>query len=110
MKYKLTTTTKTVNGVALYQIQALEDFSNVKKGDLGGWIQSEKNLSQEGMCWVYDKAQVWGRAHVSGNARVWGNAQVYDKAQVWGSAQVSGNAQVLGNAQVSGEAQVLGNA
>ena len=68
MKYKLTNT-KTVNGITLYQIQALKDFSNVKKGDLGGWIQSEKNLSKKGDCWVYGEAWVYGKAKVSGNAR-----------------------------------------
>ena len=34
----------------LYRIEALNDFSNVKKGDLGGFIESEDNLSQEGDC------------------------------------------------------------
>ena len=78
MKYRLTDKTKTVNGVKLYQIQALKDFGNVKAGDLGGWIQRERNLSQEGDCWVYDNAQVFGDAEVSdmwygGGAKVGGN-------------------------------------
>ena len=78
MKYELTDNTKTVNGVKLYQIQALKDFGNVKAGDLGGWIEKEKNLSQEGDCWVYDNAQVFGDAEVSdiwcgGGAKVGGN-------------------------------------
>ena len=35
----------------LYRIRALKDLDdNVHKGDLGGYIQSEKNLSQKGNC------------------------------------------------------------
>ena len=67
MKYKLTNT-KVMNGMTLYQIQALKDFSNIKRGDLGGWIQSKKNLSQEGECWVFSNAHVYNNAKVYGNA------------------------------------------
>lgn len=38
----------------LYRIQALRAFNNVKKGDIGGYIQSEDNLSHDLGCWVYD--------------------------------------------------------
>jgi hypothetical protein len=64
-----------MNGVTLYQIQALKDFSNIKRGDLGGWIQSKKNLSQEGECWVFSNAHVYNNAQVYGNAQVFSNAQ-----------------------------------
>ena len=40
-KFQLTTETKVFDGVTLYRIQALRDFSNVKKGDLGGWVEKE---------------------------------------------------------------------
>lgn len=39
----------------LYQIQATKDFGNIKSGDLGGWIESEDNLSQEGLAIVAPK-------------------------------------------------------
>jgi predicted acyltransferase (DUF342 family) len=104
MKYKLTNNTKKINGITLYQIQSLKDFADVKNGDLGGWIETEDNLSQEGNAWVY------GNALVSDNAWVSGNAQVFGNALVSGDARVSGNAQVFGNALVSGDARVSGNA
>ena len=44
MKYKLTESIK-FEGRTIYRIQALEDFSNVKKGDFGGYVESERNLS-----------------------------------------------------------------
>jgi carbonic anhydrase/acetyltransferase-like protein (isoleucine patch superfamily) len=140
MKYSLTTNTKQFNGVTLYQIKAQKDFGSVKKGELGGWIEKERNLSQDGSCWVCGNAQVCGDALVCGNAQVcgdalvhgdaqvhgnalvcgdalvhgdalvYGNAQVFGDALVYGNAQVCGNARVCGNAQVYGNAQVFGNA
>ena len=75
-------------GQKLFRIRAKISFCIVKKGELGGYIESEKNLSHYDDAWVY------------GNARVCGNAEVY------GNADVSGNASVYGNADVSGDAKV----
>ena len=73
-KYKLTDNTKTVNGITLYQIQSLKAFFNVEKDEVGGWIEKESNLSQDGNAWVYGDARVYGDAEVYGNARVSGDA------------------------------------
>ena len=107
MKYKLSNETKSVRGKTLYRIQALKDFGNVKKGDLGGFVQNETNLSQKGSCWiyddacVYDKAQVYEEAKVSEKAEVSGNAWIHEEAWVYGQARVFGNAEVYGKARVS---------
>jgi carbonic anhydrase/acetyltransferase-like protein (isoleucine patch superfamily) len=97
-------------GQKLYRIKAVKSFGSVKKGDLGGYIATEENLSQEGAAWVYGDAQVYGRAWVYGNAMVFGDAQVWGNAQVYVNARVYGNAKVYGNARVSGDAEVYGNA
>jgi len=110
MKYKLTENNKEINGVILYQIQALKDFGNVKEGDLGGWIEKEENLSQEGLCWIYDNAWVYGSAKVSGSASVCDNAWVCDNASVSGDARIYGSASVSGDARVYGRAHVWGHA
>ena len=113
MKYKLGNKHPTFN---LYQVVALKDFGLVKTGDLGGYVRSEKNLSQDGNAWVFGNAQVSGNAwvsedaQVSGDAQVLGDAWVSENAQVFGNAWVYGNAQVFGNAQVSENARVSGNA
>ena len=40
----------------LHRIRALRDVrEDVHAGDLGGFVQSEENLSQEGQCWVTRK-------------------------------------------------------
>ena len=63
-KYKLTDETININGITLYRIEALKDFSNVKKGDKGGFVESENNLSHDGNCWIYDDAIVYDDATV----------------------------------------------
>lgn len=102
-KYKFTGKTQTVFGVELKQIVAIADFNDVKSGDVGGWIESENNLSQSGNAWVF------GDARVFDNAKVFGDAEVFDNAKVFGNARVFGDARVFGNARVSGDARVSGN-
>ena len=67
-KYELTGEVKVKFGVTFKRIRALIDFGNVKKGELGGFIEKEENLSHENNAWVYDDAWVYGNAEVSGNA------------------------------------------
>ena len=83
MKYKLTNQTIIVNGRTLYRIKSLKKFSNVKKGDLGGYIEKVENLSQESNCWVYGNALVYGNCRVDGSALVHGNAHVYGNGRVY---------------------------
>lgn len=99
----------------LYRIQALKNFGRVKKGELGGWIQKEDNLSQEGNCWIFDEACVFDNAQIKDDAHVYDNAMVYsvgtahDNAKIYGDSQVFGCAYVRGNANVLGNAKVHGN-
>ena len=115
-KYKLTEETINVGGTALYRIEALRDFGDVKKGDKGGFIEKEDNLSQSGDCWIYgdakvcDNAMVCDNAKVSGNALVYGNGVVHDNAVVYDNANVYGNARVYGKAKVYEYAAVCDNA
>ena len=109
MKYKLTSNTKQICDVTLTQIEAVTSFSDVEQGDLGGWIESENNLSQTDNAWVYSDAKVYGNAWVSDNAEVYGHAKVSGNAEVCGHAKVSGNAWVSDNAEVYGNAQVCGD-
>lgn len=80
-KFELTAEFVTnVFGKKLFRIKALVAFGNVEKGELGGFIEKEDNLSHGGNAWV------------CGNARVSGDARVYGNALVSGDALVSGNA------------------
>lgn len=62
MKYRLTEETKKINGIILHRIECVTAFGNVKQGDLGGWVEKEDNLSQDGRAWVSGDALVYGNA------------------------------------------------
>ena len=109
-KYKLTDETINLNGATLYRIEALKDFGEIKKGNKGGFIESENNLAHEGDAWVSDNAHVYGDACVFDNARVYNNAFVSGYAQVYGNAFVYGNAWLYDNTRVCGYAWVADNA
>ena len=79
-KYSLTTNTKQWCGKTLYQIKAEMSFGLITKGELGGYIEKEENLSQENNAWVYGNAQVSGNSQVYGDALVYGDARVSAKA------------------------------
>lgn len=96
----------TVGGRRLYRISALRDFSTVCAGELGGYIESKRNLSHAGDCWIEGDAKVYGEAYVSGDAVVSYEAQVYGSALVFEHAHVYGNAKVFENAKVRGNAMV----
>lgn len=71
MKYKLTNESMiNAAGKKLFRIKALVDIEEygVKKGDLGGWIEKEDNLSQSGNAWIFGEAKVYDDAEVSGDA------------------------------------------
>ena len=95
-----------VSGHILYRIKALKDFSDVRVGDLGGYIEGKENLSQKGNCWVYNNACVFGNARVCEDAYVYGNARVFGETYVYGNAHVFDNAYVYGNARVCGNAKI----
>ena len=109
-KYELTTETLQFAGRTLHRIKAVKDFGSIQAGEFGGWIENEKNLSQDDNAWIYGEAMAFDNAKVFDDAIVFANAKVYDDAIVYGNAKVYGNAIVHGNAIVYGNAIVHGNA
>lgn len=108
------------------RIKALVDIPRhgVKKGQLGGLVAGEFNLSQTGDAWidkgaivsdsalvtddamVADQARIRGSAIISGAATVNGNAVVTDQAIVRDTAIVTDDARIADKSEVSGSAQV----
>lgn len=86
------------------------DFRLIEEGTLGGWIQSEDNLSHDGFAWVDGNAQVFGDARVSEGALIYGNAKVHDGVIVKGCAKIYDEAQVSGDTMVSGRAKIYDRA
>ena len=56
----------------LHRIQALIDVNEkVPEGTLGGFVENENNLSQEGTCWIYDDAICCENGEVKEEAALW---------------------------------------
>ena len=110
-----------------YRIKALKDFQLitgevVRKGDLGGLVEGEHTLSQEGNCWIEFEARAFGDSKVidnsvlkdysvaRDNATVSGNAVMKDYSVARDNATVSGNAVMKGNSWTRDNSTVSGNA
>jgi len=124
MKYELTDETTKVNGITVYRIRALKDismkYSLIQEGELGGFVESEFNLAQEGNCWISDNAVVFGNAKVYDNAEIrgrsyiFGNARIFHDAAVWdsscfGSAWIYGEASLY-DSECYGDSLIYGRA
>ena len=109
-----------------YRIKALKDFQLItgeiiKAGDLGGRIQGEHNLSQEGNCWIgynaraYDNSMVKDNAVMKdsseayGNSTVSGNAVMKDFSTIWDFSTISGNAVMKDFSKIWDFSTVSGN-
>lgn len=104
-RYGLTNHTIVHRGKTLYQICSLKDQLYAKAGQLGGYIESEDNLPQDGTGWVLDDAKVYGQAVIHDGSQIRHLAEVYGQAQVYGS-YVGGEALVWDDAQIR-ESSVL---
>jgi hypothetical protein len=99
----------------LFRIRAVRDFADIRRGDIGGYIECEANLCHFGNAWVHDVAQVYGPgAVVRDNARVRGeawvlgrvedHAEVCDLVVIGEGACVGGRTILCGDEIVGGEA------
>ena len=109
-KYELTDETIEHNGHTLHRIRSLRDFGSVKRDQLGGFVESEYNLSHEGNCWIGGNAKVYDSGRVRQDAYVQLTAEVFDGATVTGGACVDCDARVYGRAVVSDHASISGHA
>lgn len=97
-----------VVGETLFRIKSLVDFERktgeiINKGDLGGYISKESNLSQSGNAWVS------GDAMVRGDALVTGAAEVSGSVRISGDVEISGDAKIIGDVEISGFAKISGD-
>ena len=121
-KYQLTKEIIKIDGRILHRIRAIRDVVAsdgtviAEAGDYGGFIESERNLSHEGGCWISDDAVCYGYGKVlddaiaSDEAQIHGYAMLYDKAKACGRVDLSGSAQVLGEVRLSENAHISGRA
>ena len=120
-KYRLTDETIKYCGITLHRIEALRNFGCVKKGDKGGFVQSERNLSHFEDCWIFADSKVLGESNVSGNATyVYGNSMIMECARIFGDSLVKDSTingfsivcgqSLIENSRISGDSRICGNA
>lgn len=105
----------------LRRIRALRDIGDkVKAGDVGGFVESERNLSfePEDDSWIFDDAISTGAGRVEKGSRLFGNAVVCGCAYLTDGASMSAQARaeddayiqgadLCGHARASGKSRVL---
>lgn len=106
-KYELTDETIEWECITLYRIKALRDFGDVKAGDLGGFVESEDNLSDYGNCWIYNNARVCEGSTIEDDAKISNNAWVTGCSCVCDNARVYGHAKVFGGSTISDQSRVF---
>jgi NDP-sugar pyrophosphorylase family protein len=102
-QWEFTGATRVVEGITVRQVRYTRKNREVERGDLGGWIEHEKNF-QGGL--VLDNSVVMHDAVISEGATLRDEAILKDNAVLKGRARVSGKAVVSDNATVRGHAQV----
>lgn len=111
MKYELTDTSRMVKNmvnqeVKVFQIRSLQDFKNlhVKAGQLGGWVETADQLSQEGESWIYSDSVALDDSTVEGDAILIGKSILYRGSRAEGNACIEDSeidySVVKGNAHI----------
>lgn len=118
-KYMLSEDTKKIivgdDKITLHRIIATSNFADVTIGDKGGWVASERNLSQAGLSWIYDDSTVFSDAVVSGDAVVQldsvisGQASITDRTIISRNSKVSGSVAISGDSYLTDDAVVTGS-
>lgn len=110
MKYSLSTASRPLHDFIkeadphrkVFRIVAEQDISifNVKKGDVGGWIEFEHNLEHSGNCWIAGDAVVYGSAVIKDETFIDGIVQIGDACEVSGYSKLTGNISLRGKHQI----------
>ena len=87
-------------GRTLYRIKALRNFGDVTKGDIGGFIQHEDNLSHDGNCWIYDDAKAMDNSAMYGNSAMYHNSRMHDNTKMYDNSTLYNNSTMYGNSEM----------
>lgn len=110
-KYELTKIiTKLPCGIILHRIRALRNIrEGVKKGDLGGWVQTEWNLGHNNTSWIYGEAKCYHHGKVIKKAILYDSAVVRDQAFITDEAKVGGTTIISGVTEIGENTWLYGS-
>lgn len=104
----IVTTKKYIEYRKIIKEHKLKQIIRLSDGLVGGYIESEENLSHSGTSFVYDNAKVYGSAKVCDNASIYNEVTIYDNAMICGNVMVTDNASVFGNSLLQGNISLSG--
>ena len=93
----------------LHQIISLIDIGDISAGTVGGFIESEENLSHDGNCWVGECGIAMGNSRVYEDAVVTSYGIVKDNANIHGSCIIRGGAVICNRAEIFGNTIIDGD-
>ena len=92
----------------LHRIRALTDVgTDVHKGDLGGFVETEDNLDQEGFAWIGKDAIACEDSYIGGDAILADSAVARDSAYVGNNAVIADHAERHGDGFGRGRRHVM---
>lgn len=101
--------------ITAYRIQSLRTFKTcgrdaklIRKGDLGGFVSTEDNLSQGGRSWIDIDSAALQNSRVQDNAYLSGGSSMFDQAQLKGSAEVADTTVLSGGVTAQDQSSLLG--
>ena len=99
----------TIDGHTLYRIKLLISLPFMPEGTLGGFVESEYNLSQEGDCWIADEAAVYGHSVVTEGGWVGGSSRVYGHSIIRGTGYID-DAVIIRSSEIKDKTVIKGSA
>ena len=96
-------------GRILHRIRALKNFNDVKTGDIGGFVESEWNLSQEGNCWIYDDAKSMDSAKCTDESQMYNGSCMYDNSRMLDNSRMYDNAMMYDNSKMFDNSKMYDN-
>ena len=105
-------TMQLTDGTILHRIQALKTFWDVlgnivAKGDFGGWVQSEDNLSHEGRSWIHNEARAYGKSRVLDDATLHDRAEISDQVVISDTSAMYDYSSAMDSARISGDTRMM---
>ena len=83
-------------GHTLHRIRALRDFGDIRKGDIGGFVENENNLSHKGNCWIYDDAKAMDNSIMYDNSRICDKSELHDDSEMYGDSELNNQVKLYG--------------
>ena len=96
-------------GRVLHRIRALKNFGLVEIGEIGGYVQTEDNLSQYGNCWIYDDAKCMDNAKCTDNSVMYWNSCMYDNSRMFNNSKMYDNTKMFDNSRMFNNSKMSDN-